>query len=156
MRFTRQQTYALIAIAFGFGLVILVGIAAMLFVLGGDDDAIMVTVTPPDNVPDVVNLALADLQIRYNTEISLADLDTYDWYTQRFTDTSLGCPQPNQTYNPVEIDSYIIMMVYQNTIHEYHIGVDGQPLVYCEGLTGSVSTPTLDLFVPTPTATITS
>ena len=154
MTFTRNQIYALIALAFGFGLVILVGFAAVLFLLGNDGtDTITVTVTPPDNIPDVVNLALADMQIRYNREISLADLDSYDWDVQRFVDSSLGCPQPNQTYNPVETDGYVIVLVYENMIHEYHIGVDGQPLVYCD-VVGGVPAPTVDPLLPTPTATL--
>ena len=152
MTFTRNQIYALVALAFGFGLVILVGLAAFLFLLGDDDESIMVTATP-DNIPAVVNLALADMQIRYNREISLADLDSYDWDAQRFADSSLGCPQPNQTYNPVETDGYVIVLVYQDMIHEYHIGVDGQPLVYCD-VVGGVPAPTVDPLLPTPTATL--
>ena len=150
----REQLQPLVPFIFGVGLLLLAGIAVILFLVTQGEP--VQTVVPDTDagsgtVPDAVMFALADLEFRTGDAISLNNLDSYDWQTQRFSDTSLGCPVAGETYTQVATDGYIIVMVYNNEIHEYRTGVDGVPLVYCEQIVPVVPTTAPDVIVVTAT-----
>ena len=85
----RQQLQPFLPLIFGVGLLLLAGMATILFLIG-EGEPIEPVVPDNDNIPDAVTVALADLEFRTGDELTLSDLDSYDWQAQRFNDTSLG------------------------------------------------------------------
>jgi hypothetical protein len=150
----REQLQPLVPFIFGVGLLLLAGLAVILFLISEGDP--VETVIPDTDaglgtVPDAVMVALTELEARTGNAITLNDLDSFDWQTQRFSDTSLGCPVQGQTYTQVATDGYIMVLVYENQIHEYRSGIDGTPLVYCEQIVPVVPTTAPNTIVVTAT-----
>jgi hypothetical protein len=146
----REQLQPLIAFIFGVGLLLLAGLAVILFLIS-EGDPVETVIPDTDTIPDAVMVALTELETRTGNAITLNDLDSFDWQTQRFSDTSLGCPVQGQTYTQVATDGYIMVLVYENQIHEYRSGIDGTPLVYCEQIVPVVPTTAPDVIVVTAT-----
>jgi hypothetical protein len=146
----REQLQPLVPFIFGVGLLLLAGLAVILFLIS-EGDPVETVIPDTDTIPDAVMVALTELETRTGNAITLNDLDSFDWQTQRFSDTSLGCPVQGQTYTQVATDGYIMVLVYENQIHEYRSGIDGTPLVYCEQIVPVVPTTAPDVIVVTAT-----
>jgi hypothetical protein len=146
----REQLQPLVPVIFGVGLLLLAGLAVILFLIS-EGEPVETVVPDTDTVPDAVMVALTELEARTGNAITLNDLDSFDWQTQRFNDTSLGCPVQGQTYTQVATDGYIMVLVYENQIHEYRSGIDGTPLVYCEQIVPVVPTTAPNTIVVTAT-----
>jgi hypothetical protein len=85
-------------------------------------------VTVPTQTPEIANLARQDLAQRLNTaadRITVASVAPVDW-----PDTSLGCPQPGQSYAQVITPGYQIELQVGGREYTYHSG--GNRLVLCE------------------------
>lgn len=97
-------------------------------------DGSFIDSTPSDNLLDVDPIA-ADLaalaQRRVAQELGLAtlrvrvmDVAIYEW-----TDTSLGCPLPGQTYQPVNVIGYRIVVSAGGNDYIFHS--DTEQLIAC-------------------------
>jgi len=60
------------------------------------------------------------------TQISLVEATEVEW-----SDTSLGCPQPDMAYLEVITPGYRILLQADTTVYEYHSNKDAY-FVYCE------------------------
>ena len=63
--------------------------------------------------------------------ISLAQISFVEATEVEWSDSSLGCPQPDMAYLEVITPGYRILLQADTTIHEYHSNKDVY-FVYCE------------------------
>lgn len=80
--------------------------------------------------PEVINLALADLNERLGTNLTLNDFN-WSWAQETFNDTSLGCPQEGQVYAQQQIVGYRFEFIVEATLYDYRVSADGELLVFC-------------------------
>ncbi len=72
-------------------------------------------------------------KINLGTRLSVTD-DKIEVVTVEeviWSDASLGCPQPGQTYAQVEIQGVVIRLRVAGTFYDYHATPDGEPIL-CE------------------------
>ncbi len=90
-----------------------------------------------------IDIAVADLAERLSidpTEIAVTSATLESW-----SDSSLGCPQPDQQYAQVQTDGSLIILTADGKTYRYHAGGSRTPFL-CE-LT-SKSTPITGLTTP--------
>jgi hypothetical protein len=75
--------------------------------------------------PASIDAALADLNARLGTAVTRDQLDNWTWAQQRFNDTSLGCPQPDQGYAQALTRGYIFTFTYDNIVYDYRADEQG-------------------------------
>ena len=90
--------------------------------------------TPAQDTPlaptlqSLIEKAKADLAQRLTVsveQISVAEMTEVEW-----SDSSLGCPQPDMSYLQVITPGYKIVLQVNGQFHEYHSNRDGY-FVYC-------------------------
>lgn len=81
--------------------------------------------------PDAINDALADLSTRAGTTVTLDNLSDWEWAQQTYPDTSLGCPEPEQTYNQVATNAYRFLLTYNGVTYDYRVSADRNTLILC-------------------------
>ena len=93
-------------------------------------------VTPEGAIPTEVKpayqAALTDLTKRNQVTANGVKLAGYQ-FTQ-FSDSSLGCPQPNTMYSQVITPGYILNLEANGQTFEYHTNLAGTRAVLCGGL----------------------
>jgi hypothetical protein len=89
--------------------------------------------TLAQDAPQQINIALADLSQRVGRQVSLHDLWQWRWEGRVFPDTSLGCPQPGETYAQVATSGFVFLLNYRGTTYDYRVSHDGQTVILCEG-----------------------
>jgi uncharacterized protein (TIGR00251 family) len=93
--------------------------------------------TPVDGQPDAINMiavatnALAQVLGIPTTEITFVSSIPGEW-----NDSSLGCPEPGQTYAQVITPGYIIILAVGPTNYEVHTDLSGTAVV-CTGSEGT-------------------
>ena len=93
--------------------------------------------TPPeDSLAEVDPIAaelvvLAQSQVSNQTELPTSRIRLVSVEVIRWTDTSLGCPQPDQTYESAEIDGYRIVLAAGDNSYIFHTDFDR--VVACDG-----------------------
>jgi hypothetical protein len=111
---------------------------------GAADDASTTTTTEadvaaptPTSLPDEVAAAAADLADRLGVEPSNVTMVSHQDVT--WSDGSLGCPQPGNSYTQALVDGYRIVLSVDDTEYHYHGRSGGVPFL-CEAprLPGSV------------------
>ena len=85
--------------------------------------------TPPSSLND----ALADLSSRAGQTLTLDDLTSWTWQSRTYPDSSLGCPQTGQTYQPVATEGYQFILVYNGATFDYRAPVAGGNVFLCSG-----------------------
>lgn len=90
---------------------------------------------------------LATLSQGLRQNISLSDLQNLEWSQEQFSDASLGCPQPGQSYAQVITPGYQFLVTYNGTIYDYRMTEDGSNIILCDERPAVPSQPTLP---PTP------
>lgn len=86
--------------------------------------------------PPVMPVVLADLSERVGQPVTIADFDDWRWSQRNYEDTSLGCPQPGETYEPDPTMGYRIIIWYQGATYDYRVTRNGALVTLC--LLGSV------------------
>jgi hypothetical protein len=81
--------------------------------------------------PDAINDALADLSARAGTTVTLASLSNWSWRQGNYPDTSLGCPQPGQTYVRKITNGYQFLLVYNGATYDYRVSADRSIVLLC-------------------------
>lgn len=103
------------------------------------------------DTPAEIQFALDALSQQVGTTVELDDLDRWVWEGTNFNDTSLGCPQPGQTYAQVLTPGYIFTLTYQGITYDYRVSEDGTIVLLCES-GQALPTPTFPPEVETPAA----
>lgn len=98
--------------------------------------------------PDAVNRALADLNTRLSTSLTLEQLDDWEWQENVYNDASLGCPQAGQVYAQVVTRGYQVILTYNDTAYDYRVASDGSALFLCS--TTNLAQPTAAPVTSTP------
>ena len=100
--------------------------------------------TPADTVSDdllrlpAVEQAKADLALRLS--VSPAEIDVVSVQPMTWTDSSMGCPQPDMAYLQVLVEGFLIELSHAGQFYRYHSG-GGQPPFLCEPSFGAGKTP---------------
>jgi len=85
---------------------------------------------PPDpGVMQFVITAKEDLAERL--KVSVDDIGLVEFALVTWGDPSLGCPQPDMRYKQVPVDGYLIRLVYEGQVFNYHGGGSQDPFL-CE------------------------
>ena len=80
------------------------------------------------NLQNLIEKAKEDLAQRLSipiTQITLVEATEAEW-----SDSSLGCPQPDMFYTQVITPGYLILLEVNGTQHEYHSNRDIY-FIYC-------------------------
>lgn len=102
--------------------------------------------------PPVLPAVLDDLSRREGATVTPADLDDWRWSQRTFDDTSLGCPQPGEEYEPRPTSGYRIIISFRGATYDYRVTRDGARVILCP--TGGVTpSPTPQISAPTPLPT---
>ncbi len=83
--------------------------------------------TPPQEINDALN----NLNTRLGTNLTLNDLQSFEWEARTYNDTSLDCAQPNTTYTQVVTDGYRFLLEYNNVVYDYRVTEDGTSVILC-------------------------
>jgi hypothetical protein len=105
--------------------------------------------------PDQIYTALADLSARAGRTLTLTlnDLSGWRWSQANYPDTSLGCPQPGQTYAQVVTPGYQFIFEYNGATFDYRASADGTILFLCSGPESAPPAPVQPTFTPTTAPT---
>lgn len=90
-----------------------------------------VAVSAQANPPQEINDALNNLNTRLATNLTLNDLQSFEWEARTYNDTSLDCAQPNTTYTQVVTDGYRFLLEYNNVVYDYRVAEDGMSVILC-------------------------
>ncbi len=74
--------------------------------------------------------ALADI-IKRNNRAVAANIKLMSYSSEDFSDSSLGCPQPNMMYTQVITPGYILTLDAGGTTYIYHTNLAGNRVVLC-------------------------
>jgi Tol biopolymer transport system component len=108
--------------------------------------------TPPSSLND----ALADLSSRAGQTLTLDDLTSWTWLRRTYPDSSLGCPQAGQTYEPVTTEGYQFIFVYNGVTFDYRAPVAGGNVFLCSGPATVPQAPARPTNTPVPATTTTT
>lgn len=90
------------------------------------------------NIPPEIDAAMRDLSERTGDTITFQTLSSFTWEARQYSDTSLGCPQPDQTYAQVITPGYQFTLSYAGTAYDYRVSEGGDTVILCETAPASV------------------
>jgi WD40 repeat protein len=106
--------------------------------------------------PQAVTDAVAVLNQKLGTNLSIADMASWAWEQKNFPDISMGCPIAGQTYNPILTNGFVVTLIYNAVTYDIRVSADRKIMFLCSpgggapgGTAGSGST------VPTAIPTLT-
>jgi hypothetical protein len=82
-------------------------------------------------IPPVIDTAYTALSKQLGTTVTRNGNTTFNWTLGPYPDTSLGCPQPNQTYQQVQTSGYQVLINYQGATYDYRAKADGSGMFLC-------------------------
>jgi hypothetical protein len=100
--------------------------------------------------PESINTALADLNTRLGTNLTLNDIN-WRWSQNVYDDASLGCPQEGQTYAAVQTTGYQYLFFVENTTYDYRADQAGNVFFCTSFATNAAVTPTVEPTLLPPT-----
>jgi WD40 repeat protein len=100
--------------------------------------------------PESINTALADLNTRLGTTLTLNDIN-WRWSQNVYDDASLGCPQEGQTYAAVQTTGYQYLFFVENTTYDYRADQAGNVFFCTSFATNAVVAPTAEPTLPPAT-----
>ena len=83
----------------------------------------------PGGAETLVDLAKADLAQRLGVDLTAITLVSYEEVV--WPDASLGCPHPDMLYKQVPQDGVRIVLAFEGTTYDYHVGGGRDPFL-CE------------------------
>lgn len=95
--------------------------------------------TPPSDVSDVVAWAVEALHAAL--DIPAADISPLEIIPVLWSDSSLGCPQPNVAYTPAIVPGYRVTLVVGDQTYQVHTDLEGNAIV-CLGAESTLGTGT--------------
>lgn len=81
--------------------------------------------------PEEIDVALQDLGGRVGQPVTPTDVTTWTWQGRVYSDASLGCPQPGETYAQVQTPGYQFIVQYQGRNYDYRVAENGSSVVLC-------------------------
>jgi Tol biopolymer transport system component len=99
----------------------------------------------------IIDAILNDLSQKLGTTIRRTSNVAWTWEQINFPDTSLGCPQPSQSYAQTVTPGFRVIVTFNNTAYDYRAKSDGSQIFQCGGA-AAVPTPTQEASTPTTTA----
>lgn|GEM_PF-4381199 len=84
------------------------------------------------SAPEKIELALSDLSTQVGQTVALGDLDAYQWNQQMFSDSSLGCPQPDTLYAQVITPGFQFLLSFGGLTYDYRVAEANDDVVLCE------------------------
>jgi len=99
----------------------------------------------------IIDAILKDLSQKLGTTIRRTSNVAWTWEQINFPDTSLGCPQPGQSYAQTVTPGYKVVVTFNNMAYDYRARSDGSQIFQCGGAIAAPTTPTQE--APTPTTT---
>ncbi len=92
------------------------------------------TPSPAVNAEELVNIGIAYLNSQLGTTITRRDLSRWTWEAMTWPDTSLGCPQPDGTYDSsAPVPGYVLTIEYVDRVYELHLTADRRTIMPCGG-----------------------
>jgi uncharacterized protein YraI len=85
-----------------------------------------------EEAPLVIERALEALSERVGQPVTLGNLTEYRWVGEIYPDTSLGCPQPGETYAQVTTSGFQFLLTFQGVTYDYRVSADGEIVIFCE------------------------
>jgi uncharacterized protein YraI len=85
-----------------------------------------------EEAPVVVERALEALSERVGQPVTLGNLTEFSWVGEIYPDTSLGCPQPEETYAQVMTSGFQFLLTFQGVTYDYRVSADGDIVIFCE------------------------
>lgn len=82
--------------------------------------------------PTQIEYAIGNLSQRLGEDITIDDLNAYQWFEREFADASLGCPQPGQLYAQVVTLGYQFLLTYDGTVYDYRVSDNGELVTLCD------------------------
>ncbi len=79
----------------------------------------------------VINTAYSAVSKLLGKTVSPNDHSVYIWTQSVYPDTSLGCPQPGQTYPQVQTGGYEVTITFNGVNYDYRAKDDGTGLFLC-------------------------
>lgn len=81
---------------------------------------------------ELVNIGIAYLNSQLGATITRRDLSRWTWEATTWPDRSLGCPQPDVTYDSsAPVPGYILTIEYVDRIYELHLTADRRTIMPC-------------------------
>jgi uncharacterized protein YraI len=107
-----------------------------------------------EEAPVVVERALEALSERVGQPVTLGNLTEFSWVGEIYPDTSLGCPQPEETYAQVMTSGFQFLLTFQGVTYDYRVSADGDIVIFCEadGVADPDAAPVADEAVTCPGA----
>jgi Tol biopolymer transport system component len=96
----------------------------------------------------IIDAILKDLSQKLGTTIRRTSNVAWTWEQINFPDTSLGCPQPGQSYAQTVTPGFKVIMTFNNMAYDYRARSDGSQIFQCGGA-AAVPTPTQEASTPT-------
>lgn len=81
--------------------------------------------------PQAVTDAIAVLNQKLGTNLTIADMANWAWEQKNFPDTSLGCPLAGQTYSPVVTNGFVVTLMYNGVTYDIRVSADRQIKFLC-------------------------
>lgn len=97
------------------------------------------TLPAPEDTPDgavdserLLNITLSYLNGELGTEITRLNVARWSWEEATWSDTSLGCPQPEAAYDgSAPVRGYSLTIEYVDQVYEVHMTPDGRTIMPC-------------------------
>ncbi|MBN2469254.1 MAG: hypothetical protein JXN59_00920 [Anaerolineae bacterium] len=97
------------------------------------------TLPAPENTPEgavdserLLNITLSYLNNQLGTAITRLNVSRWTWEETTWGDTSLGCPQPDATYDDsTPVRGYSLTIEYVDQVYEVHMTPDGRTIMPC-------------------------
>ena len=116
--------------------------------------ALPLAVLAQDAIPPEVGVALADLNARLGTALTLETVDNWTWSEEFFSDASLGCPQPGQMYAQVLTRGLTITFTQDGVTYDYRAASGSGTVFLCSTTGEGEATPEAGLpETPAPAVT---
>ncbi len=97
------------------------------------------TLPAPEDTPDgavdserLLNITLSYLNTQLGTQITRMNVARWTWEEMTWSDTSLGCPQPEVAYDDsAPVRGYSLTIEYVDQVYEIHMTPDGRTIMPC-------------------------
>jgi uncharacterized protein YgiM (DUF1202 family) len=93
--------------------------------------------------PAAINDAVRALSQELGIPLTLDQIWQWRWVGEIFPDTSLGCPQPGQTYPQVLTNGFQFLLTYAGTTYDYRVSADRQIVFLCRSFPAGTEPPAL-------------
>lgn len=110
--------------------------------------ASVIALLQAQDTPAQIDLALEHLSAEAGEQVTLDTVSSWRWTGSVFTDTSLGCPQPDEDYLLTETRGYIFEIVYEGQRYDYRVSDDNRSVILCSVIDATVTTATPEDSIP--------